>query len=47
LFGKLLIVVLFFPRLGFLAVLLGLNLVRVLGVSVLCFRLLRFNHAVA
>ena len=47
LLGKLLITLLLFPRLGFVAVLLAINLVHVLGVSVLYFRLLRGNPAVA
>lgn len=47
LFGKLLITLLLFPRLGFVAVLLATNLVHVLGVSVLYFRLLRGNPKVA
>ncbi len=44
--GKLLITLLLFPRLGFVAVLLAINLVHVLGVSVLYFRLLRGNPVV-
>lgn len=41
LLSKMLITVLLFPHLGFVAVLLAINLVHVLGVSVLYFRLLR------
>ena len=41
LFGKLAITLLLFPRLGYVAVLLGINLVHGLGVSLLYFRLLR------
>lgn len=41
LFGKLAITLLLFPRLGYVAVLLGINLVHVLGASLLYFRLLR------
>lgn len=47
LFGKLLITLLLFPHLGFVAVLLAINLVHVLGVSALYFRLLQINPAVA
>lgn len=47
LLGKLLVTLLLFPRLGFVAVLLGINLVHVLGVSLLYFRLLRGHPAVA
>lgn len=41
LFGKLVVTLLLFPRLGYVAVLMGINLVHVLGVSFLYFRLLR------
>lgn len=41
LLGKLAITLLLFPRLGYVAVLLGINLVHGLGVSLLYFRLLR------
>ena len=41
LFGKLAITLLLFPHLGYMAVLLGINLVHGLGVSLLYFRLLR------
>lgn len=41
LLGKLVISVLLFPRLGYVAVLLGINLIHGLGVSLLYFRLLR------
>jgi O-antigen/teichoic acid export membrane protein len=41
LFGKLAITLLLFPRLGYVAVLLGINLVHALGASLLYFRLLR------
>lgn len=47
LLGKLLVTLLLFPRLGFVAVLLAINLVHLLGVSLLYFRLLRGNPAVA
>lgn len=40
LLGKLVITLLLFPRLGFVAILLGINLVHLLGVSLLYFRLL-------
>lgn len=41
LLGKLAITLLLFPRLGYVAVLLGINLIHGLGVSLLYFRLLR------
>lgn len=47
LFGKLAITLLFFPYLGYVAVLLAINLVHVLGGSFLYFRLLPANPAVA
>lgn len=47
LLGKLLVTLLLFPRLGFVAVLLGINLVHLLGVSLLYFRLLRGNPVAA
>ena len=40
LFGKLAITLLLFPHLGYVSVLLGINLVHGLGVSLLYFRLL-------
>ena len=47
LFGKLLITLLLFPHLGFVAVLLAINLVHMLGVSFLYFRLLGADPGVA
>jgi O-antigen/teichoic acid export membrane protein len=41
LFGKLSITLLLFPRFGYIAVLMGINLVHALGASLLYFRLLR------
>jgi O-antigen/teichoic acid export membrane protein len=41
LFGKLIISLMLFPRLGYVAVLLGTNIIHVLGASLLYFRLLR------
>jgi O-antigen/teichoic acid export membrane protein len=46
LLGKLFITLLLFPRLGFVSVLLAINLVHILGVSVLYFRLLRSKPTV-
>lgn len=47
LLGKLLVSFILFPQLGFVAVLLGINLVHVLGVSYLYYRLLKANVRVA
>lgn len=47
LLGKLVVTLLLFPRIGFVAVLLAINLVHLLGVSLLYFRLLRGSPAVA
>jgi len=42
--GKLFVTILLFPRLGYMSVLVAINLVHCLGVSFLYFRLLRLDH---